>query len=270
MDFPAEKNNIQILPQKFEYSLRDNTKLLLGNRIIDTKQFQFQLSFDNEKPKIYFAWPSQVVQEGRIIITNPSGVSIWSQNFTKSQSEFQIQDATQLVRSLSAVSFFRFCVGYYEINTGLDVCSPEIILKGSGNDLTALFRTKNQKAFVQINGRNVTHHGIVFLNDERESLSFRAVSSSGAEFKMDTRRIQVEYPDVLDLDEKGFILTAKGPYPLAPTNYKKLPDGRWSVPLLKQRAQIYIEGEGKVPLRQEFIVQGPLPTAQHRVHLFPI
>ena len=268
MDFPAEKNNVQVLPQKFEYSLRDNAKLLLGNRIIDTNEFRFRLFYEDSKPQVYLAWPSQVVQEGRLLITNPSGISVWSQPITKSQSEFRIKDATTLVRALSGLSFFRFCVGYYDIDTGLDVCSPEIYLKGTDRNLTTSLRSTPQKAFVQINGRNVTHHGIVFLNDEKESLSFRAVSSSGAEFKMDTRRIKLEFPDVQDLDEKGFVLTIKGPLPLAPTNFKKLGDGRWSVPLLKERAQIYIEGEGKVPLRQEFIVLGRLPTNQHRVHLY--
>lgn len=268
MDFPAEKNNIQVLPQKFEYSLRDNSKLLLGNRIIDTNQFRFRLSFNNNQPQIFLAWPSQVVQEGRLVITNPSGINVWTQMISKSQSELVIKDATTLLRSLSGLSFFKFCVGHYEIDTGLDVCSPEIFLKGSGQNLVTTLRTTSQKAYVQINGRNVTHHGIVFLNDEKESLSFRAVSQSGAEFKMDTRRIKLEFLDVLDLDEKGFILTIKGPLPLAPTNYKKITEDRWSIPLLKERAQIYIEGEGKVPLRQEFIVLGRLPTLQHRVHLY--
>jgi hypothetical protein len=268
MDFPAEKNNVQVLPQKFEFSLRDNSKLLLGNRIIDTNQFRFRLSFINNKPQLFLAWPSQVVQEGRLIISNPSGINVWSQPISKSQSELVIQDASTLLRALSGLSFFRFCIGYYDIDTGLDVCSPEIFLKGTGPTQVATFRMPSQKAFVQINGRNVTHHGIVFLNDEKESLSFRAVSQSGAEFRMDTRRVKLEFVDVYDLDDKSFVLTVKGPLPIAPTNFKKLTNDRWSIPLLKQRAQIYIEGEGKVPLRQEFIVQGPLPTEQHRVHLF--
>lgn len=268
MNFPAEKNNVQVLPQKFEFSLRDNSKLLIGNRIIDTNQFRFQIFTNNNIPQIFLAWPSEVVQEGRLIITNPSGLNVWSQPISKSLSQLTIKDASTLLRTLSGLSFFRFCVGYYDIDTGLDVCSPEIFLKGSGNNLVANFRTTIKKAFVQINGRNVTHHGIVFLNDEKESLSFRAVSQSGAEYRMDTRRIKLEFLDVLDLDDKSFLLTVQGPFPIAPTNFKKISGNQWSIPLLKERAQIYIEGEGKVPLRQEFIVQGPLPSVQHRVHLF--
>ena len=41
--FPARKNNVQILPQKFEYSLRDAYRFLLGNRIIDTSHFEFKV-----------------------------------------------------------------------------------------------------------------------------------------------------------------------------------------------------------------------------------
>jgi hypothetical protein len=266
LDFPAEKNNVQVLPQKFEYSLRDASKLLLGNRIIDTEQFRFDLSFPKGKPQLVIAWPSQIVQEGRIVFTNPSGISVWSQPI-KGQTQLVLKDASTLVRALSSLSFFRFCVGYYEIDTGLDVCSPELMLKGVSANTDVVTRSQEQKATVQINGRTVTHHGIVFLNDEKESLSFRAISRSGAEFKMDTRRIKLEFPDVQDIDETTFMLTVQGPLPLAPSNFKKISDTRWMVPLLKERALIYVAGEGQVPLRQEFIVQGPVPSAGHRIYL---
>ncbi len=265
--FPAEKNNIQILPQKFEYSLRDQSKFLLGNRIIDTEQFKFDLVFEGQKPQLLISWPANVVQEGRIIFTNPSGLNVWSQPISNSNSELVLKDATTLVRALAGLSFFRFCVGYYDIDTGLDVCSPEIMIKGVGTKMSVSPRSQDQKPLVQINGRTVTHHGIVFLNDEKESLSFRAISRSGAEFKMDTRRIFLNFIDVQDIDEKSFLLTVEGPFPLAPSNVKKISEKMWSVPLCKERAMIYVAGEGQVPLRQEFIVQGPLPTSQHRVHL---
>lgn len=265
--FPAEKNNVQILPQKFEYSLRNQSKFLLGNRIIDTEQFKFDLVFEDQKPQLLISWPANVVQEGRIIFTNPSGLNVWSQPISNSASELVLKDATTLVRALAGLSFFRFCVGYYDIDTGLDVCSPELMIKGIGTKMTVSPRSQNQKPLVQINGRTVTHHGIVFLNDEKESLSFRALSRSGAEFKMDTRRTFLKFIDVQDIDEISFLLTVEGPFPLAPSNFRKLGDNLWSVPLFKERAMIYVAGEGQVPLRQEFIVQGPLPTQSHRVHL---
>jgi|GEM_PF-3502572 hypothetical protein len=265
--FPAEKNNVQILPQKFEYSLRDQSKFLLGNRIIDTEQFKFDLVFEGQKPQLLISWPANVVQEGRILFTNPSGLSVWSQPISNSNSKLVLKDATTLVRALAGLSFFRFCVGYYDIDTGLDVCSPEIMIQGRGKNLSVSPRSLDRKPSVQINGRAVTHHGIVFLNDEKESLSFRAISRTGAEFKMDTRRIFLKFVDVQDIDEKSFLLTVEGPFPLAPSNVKRISENLWSVPLFKERAMIYVAGEGQVPLRQEFIVQGPLPTQNHRVHL---
>lgn len=265
--FPAEKNNIQILPQKFEYSLRDQSKFLLGNRIIDTEQFKFDLVFEDSQPQLFISWPANVVQEGRILFTNPSGINVWSQPISNSNSKLELKDATTLVRALAGLSFFRFCIGYYDIDTGLDVCSPEIMIKGVGKKMSVSPRSLDQKPMVQINGRTVTHHGIVFLNDEKESLSFRAISRSGAEFKMDTRRTFLKFVDVQDLDEKSFLLTVEGPFPLSPSNFKKISEKTWSVPLYKERALIYVAGEGQVPLRQEFIVQGPLPTQNHRVHL---
>lgn len=267
LDFPAEKNNVQILPQKFEFSLRDASKLLLGNRIIDTEQFRFDLSFPENRPQLLIAWPQNVVPEGRIVFTNPSGLNVWSQTISKSQSQLTLKDATTLVNTLATLSFFRFCVGYYEIDTGLDVCSPELMLKGVGRQMQVTSRNLDHKAQVQINGRTVTHHGIVFLNDEKESLSFRALSRSGAEFKMDTRRIFLKFPDVQDIDEQTFMLTVEGPLPLAPSNFKKISETRWMVPLRKERAMIYVSGQGQVPLRQEFIVQGPIPSSANRVFL---
>lgn len=83
---------------------------------------------------------------------------------------------------------------------------------------------------------------------------------------MDTRRIFLDFLDVIDVDEENFLLTVKGP-PLSPIVYKPLEEGKWSIALKKERPRFYVAGEGKVPLRQEFVVQGPLPTAKHRLHI---
>lgn len=267
LDFPAEKNNVQVLPQKFEYSLRDASKLLLGNRIIDTDQFRFDLVFQETKPQITLSWPDQITQNGRIVIVNPSGLDIWSQPLLPGKNSIEIKDASTLLGRLGALSFFRFCVGYFQEDTGLDVCSPELMLRGLGEKMSIVPRGQIQNAQVQINGRNVTQHGIVFLNDDRETLSFRAISKSGAEFKMDTRRTKLEFVDVQGLNDKTFAITIEGAPPLAPSNFKKIGENRWSVPLPKDRPQIYVTGSGGVPLRQEFIVLGPLPSAAHRVYI---
>ncbi|MFN8845631.1 MAG: hypothetical protein ACK5V3_17860 [Bdellovibrionales bacterium] len=267
LDFSAEKNNIQILPQKFEYSLRDSTKLLLGNRIIDSEQFRFEFKYNNAKANIKIIWPEGLIQEGRVLLTNPSGLEIWSREFVKGQKEIELKEVSSLLNKISSFSFFRFCVGYFQLDTGLDICSPELMLKGTAEDLQVVSRNQEQRPEVQINGRTVTQHGIVFLNDDKETLQFRAVSKSGAEFKIDTKKTVLEFPDVIDINEKSFLLTVEGPTPLAPSNFKKVSENRWTVPLLKERAQIYISGAGQVPLRQEFIVVGPLPKSSNRIYL---
>lgn len=265
--FPATQNNIQVLPQKFEYSLRDAYRFLLGNRIIDTSLFEFTVRPSNSNVEVDIRWPDNLFSKGALNILSPSGVSIWSTNLQDNQNFISIKEGSGLVSKLLGVSFFKFCISQYELNTGMEICSPELIAKGSGKKLVVQNNKLPNKPRIQINGRSVTPHGIVFLNDANESLSFRAIAASGAEFKMDTRSINLDFMDVISLNENLMSITIKGPYPLAPSQYKILRDGVWSVSLKKDRALVYIAGEGKVPLRQEFVVQGALPTEEHRLYL---
>ena len=90
--FPAKQNNIQTLPQKFEYSLRDAYRFLLGNRIIDTSHFEFQIRPGANSMQVDLRWPENIFEKGTISILSPSGVSVWSsvlkenQNFSSSRS----------------------------------------------------------------------------------------------------------------------------------------------------------------------------------------
>jgi len=267
--FPPEKNNVLTLPQKFEYSLRDSYKLLLGHRIIDTSLLSFGILKENSDLQIVLTWPSQIFEKAHLRILNPTGVAVWSDEADASQSSKTLSSATGLLQQLSGLSFFRFCVGYHEQTTGIEICSPELVLKGSGQLLRAESRQARRTPLITINGRRVTPHGIVFWNDAKESLSFRAIALSGAEFRLDTRRIFLDFLDAVQVDEENFLLTVKGPPPLAPTVYKPLEDGTWSIALKKERPRFYVAGEGKVPLRQEFVVQFPLPTEKHRLHIAP-
>jgi hypothetical protein len=265
--FPLKLNNVQPLPQKFEYSLRDAYRFLLGNRIIDTSQFEFVMYPSASGTQVEVRWPPNLFESGNISILSPSGVSIWSSSVTEKQNVIKLQNSDALINKLLNLSFFKFCVSQYEVNTGMEVCSPELLLKGSGQNIRAVYKPHNRPASIQINGRPVTPHGIVFLNDEKESLSFRAVAVSGAEFKMDTRSINLEFLDVTSVSDNLMAVTIKGPYPLAPSEYRILKDGLWTVILKKDRALVYIAGAGQVPLRQEFVVQGPLPIEANRLYL---
>ncbi len=265
--FPATQNNIQVLPQKFEYSLRDAYRFLLGNRIIDTSLFELTVRPLDSKVEVDIRWPNNLFSKGSLNILSPSGVSVWSTTLQDNQNFISIENGTDLVTKLLGLSFFKYCISQYELSTGMEICSPEMIAKGSGKKLVIQNNTLPNKPRIQINGRSVTPHGIVFLNDANESLSFRAIAASGAEFKMDTRSINLDFMDVISVNENLMSITIKGPYPLAPSQYRIIRDGVWSVSLKKDRALVYIAGEGKVPLRQEFVVQGALPTEDHRLYL---
>ncbi len=265
--FPAQQNNIKVLPQKFEYSLRDAYRFLLGNRIIDTSHFEFQLNPNDSSLQVDMKWPENIFSSGTLSILNPSGVATWTISLQKNQNFISIPKANFLIEKLLGLSFFKFCISQYELNTGMEICSPELIAKGSGRKLRIESKPYPNKPRIQINGRAVTPHGIVFLNDENESLSFRAIAASGAEFKMDTRSIKLDFLDIINVNEALMSITVKGPFPLAPAQYKIIKDDIWSVSLKKDRALIYIAGEGKVPLRQEFVVEGPLPSEENRLYL---
>ena len=265
--FPAKQNNIQTLPQKFEYSLRDAYRFLLGNRIIDTSHFEFQIRPTANALEVDIRWPENIFSKGTISILSPSGVSVWSSTLKENQNSFIIPNGNPLVTKLLGLSFFKYCISQYETSTGMEVCSPELVAKGGGSKIRIESKVYPNKARIQINGRSVTPHGIVFLNDEKESLSFRAVAASGAEFKMDTRSINLDFLDVVDVNDSLMNITIKGPYPLAPSQYKIIKENVWTVTLKKDRALIYIAGEGKVPLRQEFVVQGVLPKESNRLYL---
>ncbi len=265
--FPAKQNNIQPLPQKFEYSLRDAYRLLLGNRIIDTSNFEFIIRAKKLSIEVDLKWPENLFDKGTITVLSPSGVSVWSATLNEKQNFLSIKNANELMNKVLGLSFFKFCISQYELNTGMEVCSPEFVAKGSGGKTRVESKPTHNKSRVQINSRSVTDHGIVFLNDEKESLSFRATAGSGAEFKMDTRSINLEFLDVVDISPTLMAITIKGPFPLAPSQYKIIRNDIWTVNLKKDRALVYIAGEGKVPLRQEFVVQGALPTENHRLYI---
>jgi hypothetical protein len=268
LNFPASQNNVLPLPQKFEYSLRDAYRFLLGNRIIDTSNFQFLIRPLTNSVEVDMKWPENIFDSGTLSILSPSGISVWSVPLEEKQNSISIKDASSLVYKLLGLSFFKYCISRYELNTGMEVCSPELVAKGAGSKIRVESKSElANKSSISINGKPVTPHGIVFLNDEKESLSFRAKAASGAEFKMDTRSINLDFLDVISLSDTLMSITIKGPFPLAPAQYRIIKDNIWSVTLKKDRAQVYIAGAGKVPLRQEFVVQGNLPTEANRLYL---
>ncbi|MFN8790875.1 MAG: hypothetical protein ACK5Y2_05395 [Bdellovibrionales bacterium] len=107
LSFLPEKNNLLTLPQKFEYSLGDSYKLLLGNRIIDTSLLSFQILNESSDRQIALSWPSQIFEKAHLRILNPSGVAIWSDEADAAQNSKTLLNATKLLQQLSGLSFLR-------------------------------------------------------------------------------------------------------------------------------------------------------------------
>jgi hypothetical protein len=133
--FPAKQNNIQPLPQKFEYSLRDAYRFLLGNRIIDTSHFEFLIRPTSTELLVDIRWPENLFENGTLAVLSPSGVNVWSTQLKENQNFVTVPNANPLVTKLLGLSFFKFCISRYELNTGMEVCSPELIAKGNGGKL---------------------------------------------------------------------------------------------------------------------------------------
>lgn len=77
--FPAEKNNIRVLPQIFEYTLLDSEKIKIGDILIDASLIRFEIikSPGEDQVRLLFSWPAGLLQEGGIYLMNNSGRAVW-------------------------------------------------------------------------------------------------------------------------------------------------------------------------------------------------
>ncbi|RYZ75518.1 MAG: hypothetical protein EOP04_33225, partial [Proteobacteria bacterium] len=231
LQFQADKNNIQILPQRFEYNLVDEDHIKIGDIVIDSTTFGFQISSKPEasgKFRARFIWPVGLLKDGTLSIRDNTGKSIWS--VTVSRKNTRIMNAgpatKELVRNqltefvtdqfevakvedMKFLPFMNFCINRTTQDTNIYLCSKELYL-GTQGKLGIRSRTQGRRqAFVEINGRNVGKQGTIFLNDEKENIGFRAMTQSGAILEVETRMKPVDFKDVvLSADKKNLILTA--------------------------------------------------------------
>ena len=123
-------------------------------------------------------------------------------------------------------------------------------------------------AMVEINGKVVGNQGMIYLNDISENVSFKTQLQTGAFLEIETRMKSVDFKDaVLSPDEKRVILTASGAEPVDETKVKKISDTDWQIDISRARPQIYLKGEGDIPMRQEFYIRGNLPKEKDRPFL---
>lgn len=288
--FQASKNKLQVLPQRFEYTLLDEDRLKIGDILLDTTQVSFQLeqSKDNQGTyRIRFTWPAELIKEGELAIKNNSGKAIFNtliskSNVTLSQGKLREEDEglrsqigtlvvdnvpANLIEDMKYLPFMVFCIYRETEETRLYLCSNELYL--SSQDGAIKSRTSTKKpAQIEINGKVVGNQGIIYLNDRKESVAFKAQTQTGAFLEIETRMKEVDFKDVVvSNNNTELILTAAGAEPVKEETVKKISEKEWQVSLPMSRPVLYLKGDGDIPMRQEFYVRGPLPQEKNRAYL---
>lgn len=293
--FPADKNKLQILPQRFEYSLLDEDRLQVGDILFDTTQVVFQIEPSTEikgSYRIQFRWPAGIIREGQLAIKTSSGKAIFNQPIAKGalkishgptdnlQEGLRADIATFSVDGIEAglledmkyFPFMTFCIYRESEGTRLYLCSKELYLTTQDGKMVIKPRTTVQKtAQIEINGKIVGNRGIIYLNDRTEGVAFKMQTQTGAFLEIETRMKDVDIKDVVVAeDNENIILTASGAKPADESKVKKISDTEWQISLPKDRPVLYLKGDCDIPMRQEFYIRGTLPRSKNRSYLFSI
>ena len=284
--FQADKNGVQILPQKFEYTLLDSEKIRIGDILIDASTFNFQLikSRSDESYAIKFTWPAGLLTEGQLILMNHNGKAIWQNNITENQikitrvssdfpnlrAELAVYNSEKIeadiLTQMKYLPFINFCISAAKDNTKIYLCSRELYVSSAGKEIVVSDRKKAEKeAFVEINGNRVGSQGIIVLNDKDQNIFFKATAESGAYLEIETRMKEVDFKDsVLSENGENLILTAFGAEPVDSSKVKFIAGNSWKIEVPVNRPIIYLKGGGGIPMRQEFFIKGDLPPESLR------
>lgn len=290
--FQANKNKLQVLPQRFEYALLDEDRFKVGDILLDTRQVVFQLEPSTEiqgSYRIQFSWPAGLINEGQLAIKNNFGKAIFSKLIVKDilkispgptsdqpegvRSEIANLSvdgiAPELIEDMKYYPFMTFCIYRESEETRLYLCSRELYLSSKDNKMIVKQRSNIKKtAQIEINGQIVGNQGIIYLNDPSENVAFRMQTQTGAFLEIETRMKDVAFKDVVVADDnENIILTASGAEPADKNITRKLTATEWQITLPKSRPVLYLKGAGDIPMRQEFFVRGPLPREKNRPYL---
>jgi hypothetical protein len=292
LQFQADKNNVQILPQRFEYNIGDENHIQLGDIIIDSTSFGFQVA-PGAHPGQYrarFVWPAGLLKEGTLSVKDHTGKTIWStevnpsntkqtapaaakgaNNLLRTQVNEFITDqlGASVVEDMKYLPFMNFCINRKTDDTNIYLCSKEVFLAVQQGKLGIRSRSQGKRqAFVEINGKSVGNQGIIFLNDENENIGFRAMTQSGSVLEIETRVKTVDFKDLVQSpDQKNLILTASGAEPVNEEKVHRLSPTDWQITIDAQRPVFYLKGAGDIPMRQEFYAKGAIPAEAARPHL---
>lgn len=279
LPFPVERNNVQVFPQRFEYQLLDKDRIQIGDIIVDASKLDFQLipvAAQQLKFRMKFRWPAGLFQEGELVIKDNIGKALWLQTVDKKQiqksSKDLKEDRNQLAffesevidandfKKLEFTAFFKFCINKSEGETKIYFCSKDLYLKKDGTQVSVQSRDSFRKeSYVEINGRSVDPQGQIFLNEITDTISMRTLLLSGATLEINTRKKIVQFYDiVMSESNKNLIIRARGAEPVEGYTVKKKNDSDWETELTLDRPVLYLQGEGGIPLRQEFLLKGSI------------
>lgn len=288
--FPAAKNNLQILPQRFEYNLMGDSQLRLGDILIDSNKIT--LNIDPEVhhgyQRAHFSWPSGLITDGEIAIKNNSGIAVFSLKLDQRKMRAQASAAddeenptradigsytaeipSTLFEDMKLMPFVKFCIFRETQGTRLYLCSEELVLQKQGDQWSIRPRvTQKKHAQISINGKVVGNQGLIYLNNREEDIAFIAEMASGASLEVETRKKDVDFKDITESEDgKRLTLSAAGAEPVNPKKIRRLSNNEWQISLSKARPRVYLKGDGDIPLRQEFDIKGALPKAKFRPQL---
>lgn len=290
--FQADRNNLQVLPQRFEYTLVDEDRLKVGDILIDTTEVTFQIEPSPTQKgtyRIQFSWPGGLLKEGELAIKNNSGKAIFNsllhknnvqvtagqraegeQELRSERASFTVDNvAGSLIDDMKYLPFMVFCIYRESEETRLYLCSNELYLSSQEGQMVVKARASTKRsAQIEINGKLVGNQGLIYLNDRSENVSFKAATRNGAFLEIETRKKDVDFKDVVvSEDDTKLILTASGAEPVDENMVQKISDTDWQISLPKSRPVLYLKGDGDIPMRQEFYIRGQLPREKIRPYI---
>lgn len=276
--FPADKNNIQVLPQRFEYDLMDNGKIQIGGIILDTTAMGFRIEEKkNGAFVLHLMWPSALMKKGEIALKNNFGKAVFSSKVMTLDNEnadpnslttFSAPIGKEMVSSLKLYPFLNFCIYYEEGSSRFYLCSQDLFVTKNNEHKVLPLPKSPVTPQVDINGERVGKQGLVYFSSSVETISFRANNSLGAFLEIETRKNDIDFLDVIESkDKKSLQVRATGTDPFYQTKFIKLPDGSWQALISSERPTLYLNGDGGIPMRQELYIKGALPNAQLRGYL---
>jgi hypothetical protein len=290
LSFYADKNNVQILAQRFEYALIDADQFQLSDILIDSTKLRMKLHPNPKENRILFNWPAALLSDGRISLLNNNGKALWTQDFTPKQVRIrkiknadpddtirneiaQFASSTlpkEVMEELKYLPFLHFCVSRITPETKIYVCSKDVFLYSGPNGVRE-FRPRSaaqKDAFVEIGGSIVSNQGLIYLNEAKDDLVLRAQTEVGANIEIITRKREIDFKDVILSDDgKQILITASGASPARKDNVTMVGKDAYQIKLSRARPYYYVLGEGGIPMRQEFLVRADPPMENLRVYI---